>query len=793
MLTHAGEAVTGRIRGIVTDAASGKPLTNVQVIIVGSSPTMGAATDTLGTFKLPPLVVGRRYTLYVTSIGYEPATIRQVSISSAKETVLSITLKESIQSLDEVIIRPKLNKGAPLNDMALSGARMISMDEASRYAGGIDDPGRLMGSFAGVASSGAANNDIAIRGNSPQFLQWKLEGVEIPNPNHFPESIGVGGGILTAFSTNVMANSDFYTGAFPAEYDNALAGVFDVNLRTGDNLYHEHSAQIGTLGIEVSTEGPFHPSPKASAYPGLYNKEKYLHPEHKNRASYLINYRASTLALSAKMFGGILDKISGMRYQDWTYKFNFPTAHAGTFTLWGIGTFDDYDQPLPKDLAHTSYLPYTDNAHQAMNVAGLSYKFYIGANSYLKSVLAYNYTTNHRVIDQYDMLGEMVAPMANMKLDNNSLTLHSFLNSKISARITNRLGLTATKLFYKDNLNIIPNFPYANGEAIQNVANSSGNSLAVSLFNQTNYRMSNRWTLQVGLNASYFKLNNETTLEPRVALKWLVAPKMSLALAYGLHSRRENLEYYFVENANSQTQPNKELKQAKAHHLVFTCDWNINENLHFKVEPYYQELFDIPVEADTPFSIINQQYFWMTRLLTNSGKGRNYGIDFTLERYLQDGYYYLVTASVFDSRYQGGDGEWRNTALNRHYVFNLLGGKEWTVGKTRRNVLGVNLRFNFMGGGYYTPFDAERSVAEQRPVEDTAHTLSCQHKPAFVANATLNFKMNRQNCTHEIAFKILNATGHDDSYGYSYNFMKQKVTEIKGKIIIPNLYYRISF
>jgi hypothetical protein len=762
-------------------------------MVAGTSPVVGTLTDGMGRFQLPELPVGERYTLHISYMGYEPVTAHQIAITSAKETILSISMKESIRMLSEVVVTPKVDKSVPLNNMTLTGARLVSIEEASRFAGGIDDPGRLMSSFAGVASNGTANNDITIRGNSPQFLQWKLEGVEIPNPNHFPESIGVGGGILTAFSTNVMANSDFYTGAFPAEYDNALAGVFDMKLRTGNNQHHEHAVQIGTLGVELSTEGPFGSEPKASAYPGLYDKMQYVEPPADNKASYLVNYRASTLSLSAAMLGGVLEEVAGMRYQDWTYKLNFPTRRAGTFTLWGIGTYDDYDQPLPDDIAATPYLPYTDKAHQTLNVAGLTHRIYLSPGNYLNTILTFCNTTNHRVIDLYDLNGNWVAPMADIRLDNTNLILHSFFNSKISARLTNRFGVTATQLWYDNDMNIIPTFPYSNGEPMRSIGKGRGGSTVFSAFNQTNLRIDDRWSLQMGINAGYFRLNNELTIEPRAALKWQTTPNTSLAVAYGLHSRRENLEYYFVEHPQRHTYPNKHLKQAKAHHLVLTADWNIGENLHFKAEPYYQELFDVPVEADTPFSIINQRNFWMTSLLVNTGRGRNYGIDLTLERYLLGGYYYLITASLFDSRYRGGDGRWRNTALNRRYVTNVLGGKEWFVGQTRRNVLGVNLRFNFMGGDYYTPFDHELSVAEKRPVEDTSQTMALRHKPVFVAHAGINFKMNRRHCTHEIAFKIINATGHADHYGYNYNFIRQKVSEIKARIIIPNVYYKIAF
>ena len=140
---------------------------------------------------------------------------------------MTIQMKENTGLLSEVVVKPNVNKELPLNNLASVSAKMLSVEEATRYAGGFDDPARLVSSFAGV-SSNVSNNAIAIRGNSPQSLQWKMEGIEIPNPNHFADMTTFGGGGLTALSSQLLANSDFFSGAMPAEYSNALSGVFDI-------------------------------------------------------------------------------------------------------------------------------------------------------------------------------------------------------------------------------------------------------------------------------------------------------------------------------------------------------------------------------------------------------------------------------------------------------------------------------------------------------------------------------------------------------------------------------------
>ena len=760
----------GNIRGVVTDAASGQTLPYVTVVVLNSQPVVGVTTDEEGSFTLPALPVGR-YNIQASFIGYEPAVIREVMISSTKETVLEISLKESIQALDEVVVRAKTNKEAPLNSMALAGARMLSVEEANRYAGGLDDPARLAASFAGAAGEGT-NNSISIRGNSPQSLQWKLEEVEIPNPSHYPEIGSVGGGILTAFSSHVLGNSDFFTGAFPAQYNNALSGVFDMALRNGNNQRYEHTVQLGTLGVEFASEGPFKKG---------------------GRGSYLFNYRYSSMALAGDIVGGSLKEVAGARYQDLSFKINLPTRKAGTFSLWGIGTNDRYNEPLPDDPADYEFRPLEEsNARQAMGAAGLGHKIFLSENSYLKSTLAATYAENHTMMDRFDNDGKNPERTLDMLDKNTNLIFQSYLNTKFSARHTNRTGITLTGLLYDDNYNIVPDFPY--GDPMENFADTDGSSLLAAAFSQSSYRFNDRFTAELGVNAQYFALNKHWTIEPRAGIRWQVTPKHALALAAGMHSRHERLDYYFVTTPQTGDRlVNKELDFTKAYHVVLSYDWHISDNLHLRIEPYFQSLYDVPVVPGSGHSIINETNFYMTDPLVNDGKGRNFGVDLTLERYLKDGYYYMLTASLFDSEYCGGDGVWRNTRYNRHFLANALGGKEWMLGKSKQHVLGVNLRVNLMGGNYYTPIKEEESMAAQRPIDDETRLMGKQHPAVFVAHATINWKINKPKVTHEFGAQMINLTGSKEYFGFNYNYQTKQMEKAAATVSIPNIYYKISF
>jgi hypothetical protein len=630
------------------------------------------------------------------------------------------------------------------------------------------------------------SNGIAIRGNSPQFLQWRLEGAEVVNPTHFADITGVGGGIITALSSLTLGNSDFFTGAFPAEYGNALSGVFDMQLRSGNSQKHEHTAQIGTLGVEVASEGPF-----AKAKP----------------ASYLFNYRYSSMALAGDLLPNLIGEAAGMRYQDVTFKMNFPTRRAGTFSVWGVGIIDHFIEHEPKDT--TEWNNYYENSNmkefygsdadfiQNKAAGGVGHRIFIGKRAFLKSAMVANYTQNH-------VTGDAVYPRHNLKrfpvidLKNTTwnATFTTFLNTKFSAAHTNRTGFNVTWLFYDLDYWLHPDVygtdVYPPGD-MAHYATGNGRSMAAAVFSQSSFRLSNQLTANIGLHGAYFRLNEKMTVEPRVGIRWQVRPRHAFGLACGKHSRRESTDYYFVETPAGEF-PNKRLDFAKAHHITASYDWSVSEHLRLKVEPYFQYLYDIPVERGTTMSLINyRDILTMLPAMANDGKGRNYGVEITLERYLHDGYYYLFTASLFSSRYMGGDGVWRDTRLNRHYIINALGGKEWKMGRQQQNMLSVSVRFTYQGGEHYIPADEAASIATKSIVYDYSRAYRPQLPPEFVAHFTVGYKINRDRLAHEFCLKMINVTGNGEFIGYNYDYSANKPKMDWSAISIPNICYKIEF
>ena len=763
--TLSAQTASQTIRGIVVEKNSGHSVPYATVVVADLQPTAGTTGDSLGRFSLRQVPVGR-HDVEVNCLGYEPVLLKEILVGSSKEVVLEIRLQESLVAVEEVVVRPRIDKTEPLNEMALAGGRMLRIEEASRYAGSMDDPARLVSSFAGVAST-VGNNGIVVRGNAPKFLQWRMEGVEIPNPNHFAEVTSFGGGGLTALSSQVLGNSDFYTGAFPAEYGNALSGVFDMYLRNGNNARHEHTFQLGILGIDAASEGPFSKN---------YDE------------SYLFNYRYSTLSLLTPLLPADAE---GTNYQDLSFKLHFPTRRAGTFSLWGVGLIDRSGTVAETDPAKWTYDQDMEDqdVRQYMGAAGINHTVPLGRTSRLNTTLA---ATVSGLDMHTERMSDEVIPLPQNVIRNTNwnFVFSTALRTRFGERHTNRTGVRLTGLRYDQFMQDAP----ARDGALQTLTDRAGMSALLSVYSTSLVRLSQCWEASAGVHVQWFTLNDRYTVEPRASVRYRVAPDHSLALAYGLHSRLEMLNYYFTEVGGEPV--NRDLDFTKAHHLSLTYDWQIGTNRHLRIEPYVQYLYDVPVIPGTTFSFINlrgDDDWFLAERLANAGRGLNYGVDITFERFMARGFYYMATASLFNDRFRTADGRWFDTRYNRNYVLNLLAGKEWMTGRNRQNLLGINWRITFQGGDRYSPIDEAASAARQEAVYDERRPYSEQFEPVLLAHLTVSYRLNRKRVAHEFALKVLNLTGYKDYYGHRYNYLTGQVEPEREANIIPNISYRIDF
>ena len=762
------QTITQTVKGKVYDSESQSALPGASVVILNTNPGLGNMADEDGLFKITGVPIGR-YNIQVSFLGYETVIIPEILVSSGKEVVLNISLKQSVTQMDEVKVKAFTRKDRPLNTMAAVSARSFTVEETRRYAGGLDDPARMASAFAGVTVGAVQDNAITIRGNSPKGVSWRLEGVEIPNPNHFAGGNIAGGGAVTIFSSQLLTNSDFFTGAFPSEYGNALAGVFDMKLRNGNNERFENTFQAGLMGIDVASEGPL---------------------GEKGKASYLFNYRYSTTGILSNM--GMIPSQQVPKYQDLSFKFNFPTKTAGTFSFWGVGALDDNNEPVDKDsmMWESSWDKVKYNWGLDIGAAGANHKMILGNQSFVSSTVAVSGTRNNYFEEMLDKSMNL-QPSAKLKDNSWRITMSSYINHKFNAQTTLKTGVNYHEMFYNLDISGILNEDLS---TYQNVVKENGHSGLAEFYAQAKYEISSRVTLNGGINTNYFLLNDNYSVDPRLSVSFEISPKQTISLGYGKHSQLEELKFYFIsENINGRkAYLNKDLDFSKAHHIVLSYDWRITDKLRLKVEPYFQYLYDIPGIADSSYSMANFSQDWTFReKLENNSTGRNYGIDLTFERFLNNNFYYLVTTSVFSSEYKADDGVWRNTRFNKNFSANLLVGKEFFT--ARNKVIGINARFNYIGGERYSPLNEAESIVQQRVVSDEAKAFEKQFPATYYLDLTLTYRTNHRKFSGTWALQVKNALGSIGNQGFYYNLKTKQMEKETFTLVLPVLSYKIEF
>jgi hypothetical protein len=772
--TGFSQNLTQTIRGTVTDKDTKAPMEGALIRIEGSE--LGGISDEAGKFRIAAVPVGR-INLSVTYIGYEPYVAQQITLNSGKELVLNLELTESAITTDEVLITAGDSPEKALNEMASVSVRSFSVEETKRYAASAFDPGRMALSFAGVSGGGDdLTNEIVVRGNSPRGVLWRLEGIEIPNPNHFG-AMGNSGGGVSMLSSSTLANSDFYTGAFPAEFGNALSGAFDLNFRNGNNEKREYSLMIGALGVEASAEGPF---------------------SQNSRASYLVNYRYSTFDLLGRLglspVGDLLP-----RYQDLSFKLNLPAGKAGVFSIFGLGGINDVTETAEADSGKWAGwwdgVNYTEK--QWMGVAGISHRLLLSEKTYLKTVVSAG-TDNYR--DEYFKLDPEKGYEGDLfdktHFDTQTLRASMMLNHKANARNTFRTGAIYTRYFFK--------YRYDNKDIDENIwtnyVASEGNSGLFQAYFQWKHRFDDRWTLNTGAHFTRFDLNGNYSIEPRTSIRFQINPRQSISAAAGLHSKLEPIGLYFSEEkepSRPSSYPNKDLELGKSFHAVLGYDWNFAPDFRLKVEAYYQHLYDVAIATDTAsiFSTLNMTDIWDLDSdgLASKGTGRNIGIDLTLEKFFSRNYYFLLTGSLYDSRFTAASGKTYNSRFNGRYSTTLLGGKEFRMGKKKANTLGINGKLILNGGNRYTAIDLESSIAEGHQVQDNRNPFGEQAPAYFRVDLGIHYKINKRRTTHTIMLDLQNVSNRQNLYTRYYDNETKAIENWYQTGIFPLFNYRVEF
>ena len=775
------QQLTQIIKGTVIDKETRQPLIGATVMVKGTDPLIGSQTDALGQYTLEGVPVGRRI-VECQYLGYTNYESADIIVSGAKEVVLDIALRESGVVAEEVVVTATVYASDPVNDLAVVSARSFSVEETERIPASVNDLGRMALTFPGVQQGADdAENEIIVRGNSAVGLLWRLEGIDIPNPNHFAKPGSSGGGI-TIFSAQLLSRSDFFSGAFPAEYGNALSGIFDVHFRKGNFTEREHRIKIGLLGMDFSTEGPIK----------------------SGRASYLVNYRYSTLSVLNQLGFNLVGERVDNDFQDLSFNIAIDGKDKKSFvTIFGMGGLSqEHYQPVaePAERDPTVANHWEDRINESnMGAVGVTYTRLINERSYIKAVVS-------------GMIGEVLRDYDTLSLTDQRFTYNvqryqdtrlagalSYQN-KISAQSRIKAGLQFNQVFYdsfRETAERSSSSDINQGIEPQISINGDGSTQLLQTYLQWSQQLSDRLHLNAGAHFTHLFLNNTNAIEPRLSLQYKLNPRHTLALAYGLHSKVLPFATYFYEeisDSGQKTYPNRNLDLIKAQHFVASYKFFTAKKLRFGAELYWQSLWNVPInttEPDADFWLLNEQGSLPGFQLFSEGRGQNYGIDLSLEKLFSNQFYFLITASFFNSEFEI-DEQVRDTRFNTRFSSTYTIGREFIL--KNNGVLQAGIRCLLNGGFRYSPLDPVLSAAEGRFIPLAGAEWSEQVDPYLRFDSRISFRKEKSKYSYVLSLDIQNLTNRFNPFAVGYDATNNLLTFRRHTGgLIPVLSYQIDF
>lgn len=795
MLNHSvAQERTQNIRGKVVDIDTKTPLIGAKVKVLDLTETLyAAACNYNGDYTIYNVPIGK-HELEFSFMSYG-SKIVTVIVNSGKEPIINVELEETGIIGKEIVVSVR-EKGEVINEMATVSSQSFSIEETNRYAGSRGDPARMMSNFAGAQGTDDSRNDLVIRGNSPAGILYKVEGIDIPNPNHFAIS-GSGGGPVSILNNKFLSNSDFFMSAFPAEYGNSTSGVFDLKLRNGNNNLHEFSGQFGFLGIEAQLEGPL---------------------SKKSGSSYLIGGRYSTFSL-LKAMGISIGTDAVPVYGDGAFKFNFPLKKGGSLSLFGMGGASEIailisDQDRLLDTESFGEQDRDQYFGSSMYVAGLTYKKPLNSKLFIKSTLAISKESqhaNHDYIDRKlntDSTYTYNAKPHNMMgyvFDINKAMAYFSLNHKVNSQHLIKYGINTDFYGFKMLDSVRTDIKDSNSPSkLRWDYTSTSPDVLIQPFIQWRYKISKKLILNTGLHAQYFSVSNSlSAVEPRIGLKYKLNKNNTIAFGSGLHSQTQPMYTYFYHKLdnNNKIYDNIDMGFSKSIHNVLSYNLKLNKSMKFKTEVYYQHLYDVPVEVkSSSFSLVNKgsgfsRFF--PNNLKNTGTAKNYGIELTLEKFFAQSFFFMSSVSLYQSTFKGSDGIERSTDYNGNYIANALIGKEFKLGKKGNQTLSLGTKITYAGGKRYSFVDTVATNAQKEIIflDEGYNTL--RFRDYFRLDFKINYVLNTAKVTHEFGLDIINATMYKNSSGLTYNPNSSDASKpyrVRDQLgFLPLFYYKIDF
>ena len=781
MLLHS-QSLTQNIKGYILDKYSNLPLEGATISIIQDGQVKGTTANNKGYFIISGVKVGRTDVAF-SMIGYKPYVVKKLELVSGKEAYLEVELEEQVEFMSGIVLeqvnKESLSDRKQMEKVSFVSNKSFFFEETNLFAGSNGDPARMATNFAGVASSGDRRNDIIVRGNSPGSILWRVDDINVTNPNHFG-SLGSSGGTVPILNNNLLKNANFLTGAFPYSYGNSISGAFDLKMRNGNSSKTEFLGQIGFNGVELGVEGPFNSTSKAS---------------------YLIYGRYSTLEVFDAMgldFGFAAVPV----FKDVTFKANVPLGRKyGKLTFFGI--FGDSKINIDNTTNEESTFSASEagrnvNFYSETYIVGAQHKFYF--NEKLKQNLSFSFNMlgNKTNIDSLSKNGgdklKIVKPdfYVNESYEINNYIKYDLdykLNKKNKFSIGSIVKLISNK--YTDSVQL------ERGSDQYRVLTDydSGTSLIEGYANY-NYKL-NMLEFNAGLHGQYFTFNKTSAIEPRASLKLNLNNKSNLSLSFGMHSQTLPMVLY-LQKDNDGNENNRDLDLMKSIHYVAGYNYNIAPNWDIQLEAYYQDISNAAVEKDksNSYSSINAGDDFNIQgpdSLENKGTGSNLGLELTLEKTLSDNYYFLLTTSIFQSKYKGSDGKERNTAWNNNFLVNLVGGVEFNLDPNNMHILNFSSKLNYTGGKPKRFIDEAESKLTGNTQYDTDRDYTEKYPAYFRFDIRLGYKLNFKSFSQEWAVDIQNVFAVENVFREAWDNIENKINTEYQLGLFPVITYRILF
>ncbi len=725
------------VRGQVIDKYSRLPVVGALVSVDNVYPFLSAYANDNGLFTIERVPVGRQ-TFSVEMKGYSRLEQKGIVVSTGKELFIEL----EISNIDaETGTKPN-------NELLLVSSRSLSVEEMQRFPATFNDPNRMNMSFAGVQPLRDGDSDVNTRGNSSMTALYRLEGLDIPNPNHFAFMAVMGGG-LTVFSTSVLNGGDWSIGAWSADYGNSISSATDLKFRKGNKYKREHNFQAGLLGLNLATEGPIK----------------------KERSSYLINYRYSTLGiLSAAGIYLVRDNVSNT-FQDVSFNVNFNSQNnktsASIFGVVGISTENWF---IKKDsnqwLTDLDYIRNKNGSSLAILGANINHSF--NEKSFINIVVgatASNMYFNRWKPDNINLTSGTVIDTHLYR--NLSASLAATYNRRIGEKIVLKTGLIAKEMLFDLNYGKTDTGVYTR------IISALNRTELIQGFAAGVYRPSQKLVISAGLHSLFFTLNNSYSVEPRLAIRYKMFKKTALGLAYGQHGAVLPMGAYFVQqlnpNTGEQEQVNRNLKLLQAHHFVASVEQKLSENSYLLIEGFYQQIMNAPIrdEINSTFWYFNTRDTQGDGRYISEGEGRNYGVNLTLEKKFSQGYYAILAANFSYSQYKVLDNIWRSTQNDARFFNVLTGGRE--INLRNNQTLQLNARIFFGEGIRYILPDTAATLAQDRLVLNTELGWAGRPNYYFRTDIRVAYRKNFKKTSFVASLDIQNASNHKNQRDVQYN------------------------